>query len=53
MGMKYCPAKFKMSITVALRKPGKDNYSQPKSYRPIALMNMMGKILDIVFARGI
>jgi hypothetical protein len=53
MDMKYCPAKFKVSITVALRKPGKDDYSQPKSYRPIALMNTMGKILDTVLARRI
>ena len=53
MDMKYCPTKFKMSITVALRKPGKDDYSQPKSYRPIALMNTMGKILDTVLARRI
>lgn len=27
MDMKYCLAKFKKSITVALRKPGKDDYS--------------------------
>jgi ribonuclease HI len=53
MDMKYCPAKFKKSITVALRKPGKDDYSQPKSYRPIALMNTIGKILDTVLARRI
>ncbi|KFZ04770.1 hypothetical protein V502_09996, partial [Pseudogymnoascus sp. VKM F-4520 (FW-2644)] len=31
----YCPAHFKETITVALRKPGKDDYSQPKS-RPEA-----------------
>jgi hypothetical protein len=51
--MKYCPAKFKKSITVALQKPGKDNYSQPKSYRPIALINTIKKILDTILAKRI
>jgi hypothetical protein len=27
INMKYCLAKFKKSITVAFRKPGKDDYS--------------------------
>jgi hypothetical protein len=39
----YCPAHFRESITVVLRKPGKDDYTQPKSYRPIALLNTLGK----------
>jgi hypothetical protein len=47
----YCPAHFRESTTVVLRKPGKDNYTAPKSYRPIALMNTMGKIMDAVIAR--
>jgi ribonuclease HI len=34
-----------------LRKPGKDDYTAPKSYRPIALMNTTGKIMDAVIAR--
>jgi hypothetical protein len=39
----YCPGHFRESITVVLRKPGKDDYTQPKSYRPIALLNTLGK----------
>lgn len=41
--------------TVVLRKPGKPNYGIPKAYRPIALLNTIGKLLaaivteDIVF----
>lgn len=27
---------------VALRKPGKDDYTQPKAYRPIGLLNTIG-----------
>ncbi|KAM0664346.1 hypothetical protein ACQRIU_006929 [Beauveria bassiana] len=46
----YCPAHFKETVTVALRKPGKEDYSQPKSYRPIALLNTLGKVLDGVIA---
>jgi hypothetical protein len=42
----YCPAYFKESITVVLRKPGKDDYTQPKSYRPIALLSTLGKALE-------
>jgi hypothetical protein len=49
----YCPKAFKKSITVTLRKPGKSDYTEPKSYRPVALMNTLGKILDTVFARRI
>jgi hypothetical protein len=46
----YCPAHFKETITVALRKRGKDDYTQPKSYRPIALLNTLGKALEAVIA---
>lgn len=46
----YCPEHFKETITVVLRKPDKDDYSLPKSYRPIALLNTLGKVLDGVIA---
>ena len=44
------PQAWKSSITVALRKPGKGDYSQPKSYRPIALLNTMGKLMESILA---
>lgn len=47
----YCPAHFRSSITVVLRKPDKDDYTIPKAYRPIALLNTIGKIMDAVVAR--
>ena len=47
----YCPAHFKETITVALRKPGKDDYTQPKSYRPITLLNTLGKALEAIVAQ--
>jgi ribonuclease HI len=46
----YCPAHFRQSITVVLRKLDKDDYTQPKSYRPIALLNTLGKALEAVVA---
>jgi ribonuclease HI len=48
----YCPAHFKKTITVALRKQGKEaiDYTQPKSYRPIALLNTLGKALEAIVA---
>jgi len=46
----YCPTHFKESITVVLRKPGKDDYTQPKAYRPIALLSTLGKAMETVIA---
>ena len=44
----YAP--WKHSITVVLRKPGKPRYDMPKAYRPIALLNTLGKLLTAVIA---
>jgi len=49
----YCPEHFRKSITVILRKPGKDDYSDPKSYRPVALLSTIGKAMEAVLARRI
>ena len=42
---------FKHSITVALRKPNKGNYRLAKAYRPVALLNTLGKAMESVMAR--
>jgi hypothetical protein len=44
------PDEWKESITVVLRKPGKPSYEQPKAYRPIALLNTIGKLLSSLIA---
>ena len=36
-----------------LRKPGKARYDMPKAYRPIALMNTVGKLLSAVVAEDL
>ena len=42
---------FKHSITVALQKPNKGDYRVAKAYRPVALLNTLGKALKSVIAR--
>ena len=33
-----------------LRKPGKSDYTDPAAYRPIALLNTLGKVLESIVA---
>lgn len=47
------PASFKFATTVALRKPGKGDYSQVGAYRPIALLPTIGKALETLVAKRI
>ena len=44
------PSWFKESVSVIIPKPKKTDYTVPKSYRPIALLNTMGKLLTKVLA---
>lgn len=46
----YHPECFKSSYTVVLPKEGKDDYARPKSYRPIALLSCIGKVLERLMA---
>jgi hypothetical protein len=39
--------------TVPLRKLGKGDYSVPEAWRPIALLNTLGKVLECVIAQQI
>ncbi|KAJ3511459.1 hypothetical protein NMY22_g15642 [Coprinellus aureogranulatus] len=41
---------WKESITCVLRKPGRANYQAAKSYRPIALLSTIGKVLSSIVA---
>ena len=40
------PQHFQSSVTVTLRKAGPRDYRVPKSYRPVALLNTLGKVLS-------
>lgn len=42
---------FKQAIAVALRKLGKKDYSKPRAYRLITLLECLGKVIEKVVAR--
>ncbi|CAK1549484.1 unnamed protein product [Leptosia nina] len=42
----YFPTTWKEATVVVLRKPGRTDYTTPKSYRPIGLLPVMGKIME-------
>lgn len=46
LAISYFPPQWKTAHVVILRKPGKDDYTHPKSYRPIGLLSVLGKILE-------
>lgn len=48
--LSHHPDIFKHAITVILPKEGKDKYSEPKSWRPIALLPSLGKLLEKIMA---
>ena len=47
----YCLAHFRRSITVALQKLKKGDFRDPKIYRLIALLNIVGKVIDKVLIK--
>jgi hypothetical protein len=47
----HFPARFKEARTVVLRKPGKASYSDPGAWRPIALLNTIGKLIESLMAK--
>ena len=47
---KYFPPIFKKAKSIYLRKPGKSNYTSPKAQRPIALLNTLGKLIELATA---
>lgn len=36
-----------------MKKPGKSDYTTPKAYRPIALLNTLGKVFKSIIGRKI
>jgi hypothetical protein len=47
----HWPTTFKESTTVIIPKPNKDNYSTPKSFHPIVLLNCLGKLFEKLLAK--
>ena len=46
----YFPERYKSAKTICLRKPNKGSYSQAKVWRPIALLNTIGKLMEAIAA---
>ena len=44
----YWPSHFKVSTTIVIPKLNKKLYNSPKSFRPIVLLNTMGKLIKKV-----
>ncbi|KAE9391418.1 hypothetical protein BT96DRAFT_756936, partial [Gymnopus androsaceus JB14] len=42
----YHPKTWRWAIAVALRKPRKPDYSEPRAYRLITLLECLGKVLE-------
>ena len=46
----HWPKYFKISTTVIIPKPNKMSYDNPKAFRPIVLLNTLGKLVEKVIA---
>jgi hypothetical protein len=46
----YHPRAWRRAVAVALRKPKKPDYSKPKAYRLIQLLECLGKVLERIVA---
>src|SRR5450432_3109989 len=49
----YYLERFKEARTIVLKKPEKEDYSIPKAWRPIALLSIIGKVIETVIAQRI
>ena len=47
------PKAWKTALIAVVPKPGKTDYSLPKSYRPVALLECLGKLLEKVVTKRI
>jgi len=46
----YWLSHFKTSLTIVISKPNKTSYNSPKSFRPIILLNILGKLIKKVIS---
>ena len=49
----HWPDYFKISTTIVIPKPNKQSYDNPKAFRPIVLLNTLGKLIEKVIAERI
>ena len=48
--LEHQPNHFKNSMTIVIPKPNKTSYDSPKSFRPIVLLNTLGKLIKKVIS---
>ena len=49
----HWPSHFKISLTIIIPKPNKASYNLPKLFRPIVLLNTLGKLIEKVISNRI
>jgi Reverse transcriptase (RNA-dependent DNA polymerase) len=49
----YVPKIFRHARTILIKKDRKPSYADPKAWRPIALLNTLGKVVESVTARAL
>ncbi|CAK1596680.1 unnamed protein product [Parnassius mnemosyne] len=49
LSLGYFPQTWKGAVIKIIPKPNKENYTLPKSYRPIGLLPVFGKVLEKMF----
>jgi len=47
----HWPSHFKTSMTIIIPKPNKELYDSPNSFRPIILLNTLGKLIEKVIGK--
>ena len=51
INLRYWPLHFKMLISIIIPNPNKALYNIPKMFRPIVLLNMLGKLIEKVIGK--
>ena len=51
VSLRHWPRHFKESVSMIIPKPGKPAYDTPKAFRPIVLLNTLGKLIEKMIAR--
>ena len=49
----HFPSIYKKTLTVALHKPNKPDYTKPNAYRPITLENTIGKVMESIITESL
>ena len=51
LSQQHWPRHFKELVSVIIPKPGKPAYDTPKAFKPIVLLNTLGKLIKNIIIR--